>query len=180
MKKLYSIPFAVIFGTLSLSTSAYAGGESGAFIGMGIGQSSVEFPTIDESFSADDTGYKFMLGYNFGVLPLLDLGIEGAYVNFGNLTEGLVEYEQTAWDGFGLIGLSLGPFGLLGKAGLAAWDGETTIGSITTKKSGTDPVYGIGARLQIAKVSARLEYEYFDLEETDDTSMASFSLLYTF
>jgi hypothetical protein len=121
-----------------------------------------------------------MLGYNFGIVPLLDLGIEGAYVNFGDLKDGPVEYEQTAWDAFGLIGLSLGPFGLFGKGGLAAWDGETTIGSVTTKKSGTDPVYGIGARLQIAKVSARLEYEYFDLEGTDDTSMTSFSLLYTF
>ena len=178
--QLRSTLLAMAISAATFSTTAYAGAESGGFIGMGIGQSSIEFPELGGSFEADDTGYKFMLGYNFGIVPLLDLGIEGAYVNFGDLKDGPIEYKQTAWDGFGLIGLSLGPFGLFGKGGLAAWDGETTIGSTTTKKSGTDPVYGIGARLQIAKVSARLEYEYFDLEGTGDTSMTLFGLLYTF
>jgi opacity protein-like surface antigen len=180
MKKLTSALLTISLGALSHLPLAHAGSESGAYLGFGIGQSSVEVSELDQSFSADETGYKFILGYNFGVIPLLDLGIEGAYVNFGKADDGQFENELTAWDGFGLVGLSFGPLGLFGKAGFAAWDNETSIGQISTSTSGTDPVYGIGARLQIASVSARLEYEYYDFDSDVDASMTSLSLLYTF
>ena len=121
-----------------------------------------------------------MLGYNFGVLPLLDLGLEGAFVNFGKSEYVQIVYELSAWVGFGLVGLSFGPLGLFGKAGLAAWDNETSIGQISTSTSGTDPVYGIGARLQIASFAARVEYEYYDFDSNVDASMTSLSVLYTF
>ncbi|MEA1889125.1 MAG: porin family protein [Pseudomonadota bacterium] len=180
MKKLHCVLVVMVLGATGFSGTAMAGEESGGFIGLGVGKTSIEFPEIDGRFTADDIGYKVMLGYNFGLLPALDLGIEGAYVNFGDFTEGETEVKQTSWNGFGLIGLSFGPFGLFGKAGMAAWNDEVTIGQISTESDGTDPVYGIGARLRMASVTARLEYEYYDFEETEDNSMASFSLLYNF
>lgn len=175
LNTLTSIAVCAIF-----SSPALAGEESGWFIGAGAGKTSIEFTEVEQRFTADDVGYKIMAGYNFGVLPAIDLGVEGAYVNFGEFTEGGIEHKQTAWDGFGLIGLSFGPFGLFGKAGMAAWTDEKTIGSLTTETSGTDPVYGLGARLRIVSVTARVEYEYFDFEETKDNSMTSVSLLYNF
>lgn len=180
MKKLHSALLAIALGAMTVSTTALAGEESGGFMGLGVGKTSIEFPELEDRFTADDVGYKLMLGYNFGVLPALDLGIEGAYVNFGDFTEGDTEVKQTAWDGFGLIGLSFGPFGLFGKAGFAAWTDELTVGGISTETTGTDPVYGLGMRLRMASITARLEYEYYDFEATEDNSMASFSLLYNF
>jgi opacity protein-like surface antigen len=171
---------AIAFATSLLPVSAYAGAESGVYLGGGIGGTSVEIQDTDTSIESDETGFKLILGYNFGIIPLLDLAIEGAYVNFGKSEQGNTEFKQSAWDGFGLVGLSLGPVGLFGKLGMAAWENELSIGSVSTKTSGTDPVYGIGARLQIMKVTGRIEYEYYDLEGIDDTSMTSLSLLYTF
>lgn len=180
MKKLTGILLTISLSALSYMPVAHAGGESGAYLGFGFGQSSVEVSEAGQSFEFDETGYKFILGYNFGVVPLLDLGLEGAYVNFGKSEDGQIENELTAWDGFGLVGLSFGPLGLFGKAGLAAWDNETSIGQISTSTSGTDPVYGIGARLQIASFAARVEYEYYDFDSNVDASMTSLSVLYTF
>ena len=77
-------------------------------------------------------------------------------------------------------GFSFGPVGLFAKAGVAAWDAERQIGNLKTTLSGTDPVYGIGARVQIFKVSGRIEYEYYDQSDFDDVYMTSISLLYTF
>lgn len=164
----------------AFSTSAYAGAESGLYLGGGLGHSSLEFSELGESYSIDDNGFKAILGYNFGILPLLDLGLEGSYVDFGESSDGSAKASATAWDGFGLVGLSLGPFGLFGKMGLAAWDSKKSVGKFSFNESGTDPVYGIGARLQIAKISVRAEYEYFDFDRYTDVSFTSLSLLYTF
>ena len=178
-------PVRFIFLTLLLACSALplvaqAGAESGAYIGAGIGNTNVKGPVNEENYDADGTGYKLIVGYNFGVVPLIDLAIEGAYVDLGEETSGSVTYAQTSLNGFGLLGLSFGPVGLFAKAGLAAWDADTRTANLNSSRSGTDPVYGIGARLQILSVTGRIEYEYYDQDNIDDVSMASISLLYTF
>lgn len=179
MKKFHRTIIATALCAFA-STNTYAGAESGLYLGGGLGQSKMEFSELGESYSIEDSGFKAILGYNFGVLPLLDLGLEGSYVDFGESTDGNSSASLTAWDGFGLVGLSLGPFGLFGKMGLAAWDSKKSVGKLSFNESGTDPVYGIGARLQIMKVSIRAEYEYFDLDRYTDVSFTSVSLLYTF
>ena len=178
MKKFRAISLAILFGSVTLPLTASAGGESGFYVGAGLGDSNVS--QLDGHLSGDDTGVKAFVGYNIGVVPLMDLAVEGAYVNLGKVKSGNVSYDQTAWDAFGLLGLNLGPFGVFGKAGVAAWEGETSIGGVSSTESGTDPVLGVGARLQILSLTGRIEYEYYDIDATDDVYMASVSLLYTF
>lgn len=178
-------PVRFIILTLLLTCSAlplvaHAGAESGAYIGAGIGNTNIKGPVNEENYDADGTGYKLIVGYNFGVVPLIDLAIEGAYVDLGEETSGSITYAQTSFNGFGLLGLSFGPVGLFAKAGLAAWDADTSTSNLNSSMSGTDPVYGVGARLQILSVTGRIEYEYYDQGNIDDVSMASISLLYTF
>ena len=180
MKLTYSIILLTLTTTLLLPSVSHAGAESGAYIGAGIGNSNIKGPVNGESYDADSNGYKLILGYNFGVVPLVDLAIEGTYVDMGEESSGNIQYAQTSFNGFGLLGLSLGPVGLFAKAGLSAWDADTSIGNLKTSQSGSDPVYGIGARVQIFRVSGRLEYEYYDQSNLDDVSMVSLSLLYTF
>jgi hypothetical protein len=38
----------------------------------------------------------------------------------------------------------------------------------------------MGIRLQLMSLTGRLEVEYYDQDQFDDVSMATFSLLYTF
>ena len=171
---------ASLVSALAMPLAAHAGAESGIYLGAGVGDTNISGPLDSDNLDFDSTGYKILLGYNFGVVPLIDLAVEGAYVNLGEESRGNVKFEQTSWNGFGLAGLSFGPIGLFVKAGMAAWDTETRIGSVKTSDSGTDPVYGLGARLQLGALGARIEWEYYDQSNFDDVSMASISFYYTF
>jgi len=179
MKILHSVLLASLASALILPINAHAGAESGIYFGAGVGDTNIKGPLDGDDLEFDSTGYKLLLGYNFGVVPLIDLGVEGAYVNLGEESSGSTKFEQTSWNGFGLAGLSFGPIGIFAKAGFAAWDAETRVGSIKVSDSGTDPVYGVGGRLQLGAISARLEWEYYDQDNFDDVSMASISFLYT-
>jgi outer membrane immunogenic protein len=180
MKCTHSILLASLVSTLALPLVAHAGAESGIYLGAGLGDTNIKGPLDEDDLSFDSVGYKFLLGYNFGVIPLIDLAVEGAYVNLGEESSGNVKFEQTSWNGFGLAGLSFGPFGIFAKAGMAAWDAKTSIGGISASESGTDPVYGLGARLQFGSFTGRLEYEYYDQSAFDSVAMTSISFLYTF
>ncbi len=179
MKISHSVLLATLVSALSLPITAHAGAESGIYLGAGLGDTNIKGPLDGNDLEFDSTGYKVLLGYNFGVVPLIDLAVEGAYVNLGEESKGNTKFEQTSLNGFGLAGLSFGPIGLFAKAGLAAWDAETRVAGLKTSDSGTDPVYGLGARLQLGSFAARLEYEYYDQSDFDDVSMASISFLYT-
>jgi outer membrane immunogenic protein len=179
MKISRSIFIASLVSVLTVPVTAHAGAESGVYFGAGFGDTNIKGPLDGDDLEFDSTGYKLLLGYNFGVIPLIDLAIEGAYVDLGDESSNGTQFEQTSWNGFGLAGLSFGPIGIFAKAGFAAWDAETRVGLVNVSDSGTDPVYGIGGRLQFGAVSARIEYEYYDQSHFDDVSMASISFLYT-
>jgi hypothetical protein len=72
------------------------------------------------NFDDDDIGFKIFGGYNFGFIPLLDLAVEGSYVDFGQASSsGIInqEVDVSGWDVFGLAALNLGPIGVFGKVG---------------------------------------------------------------
>ncbi|UCE88526.1 MAG: porin family protein [Pseudomonadota bacterium] len=172
------------------SMSAQAGSESGFYVGASVGQSTIkakgQTPAGDDfDFSEDDTGYKVFGGYNFGIIPLLDLAVEGSYVDLGNpngtLADGTkAEYELAVWDAFGLVALTFGPFSVFGKAGVAAWDSDINVGGSGESESGSDPAYGVGAKFQIRSFAIRAEFEYFDIGKLNDVYLASVGLSYTF
>ncbi len=176
-KSLILASFAAVLSTPLL---AQAGAESGIYLGAGFGDTNIKGPVDGSDLEFDSTGYKFLLGYNFGFVPLIDLSVEGAYVDMGEETISGITYEQTSLNAIGLAGLSFGPFGVFGKAGLASWEAKTRLGDATTTKSGIDPMYGVGMRLQLMSLTGRLEIEYYDQDQFDDVTMATFSLLYTF
>ncbi|MCK5360101.1 MAG: porin family protein [Gammaproteobacteria bacterium] len=174
------ILLSCILTTLFLSPAAFAGAESGIYLGAGVGNSNIKGPVDEDNFDLETNGYKLILGYNFGIVPLVDLAVEGSYVDMGDESDGVTTFSQSSLNGFGLAGLSFGPVGLFAKLGLSSWSADATARGVKKTVSGTDPVYGIGARLQIMKVSGRIEFEYYDQDNFDDVYMSSFSLLYTF
>lgn len=164
------------------SAPAFAGGDSGFYLGAGVGQASVGDIDVDGgeiSFDGDDTGFKAIAGYNFGIIPLIDLAAELEYVDFGKPDDGGVEVDANAIAAFGLAGVNLGPIGIFAKAGLFSWDADASGSGESYSDDGTDPAYGIGARFQIASFQIRAEYEYFDADPAS-LDLISASLLYTF
>lgn len=147
-----------------------AGAESGFYLGGSLGSANLDFSTVDVNFDDDDTAYKIFAGYNFGIIPLIDIAIEGSYVDFGEASSvqiGDTNVGVTGWDAFGLAGFKLGPIGLFGKVGFIAWDSESDVLQDQLNDSGSDPAYGIGARFQIGSLSVRAEYEWFDIDIAD-------------
>ena len=182
MKKLITAPLFFILGSLPLVS--WAGSESGLYVGGSIGQSSAEadFDLGKSSFNVDDddNGYKIFFGYNFGVLPLLDLGIEADYRDYGTFGGDNVETSIDSSELFGVVGLTLGPFGLFGKIGYSDTSLETGFSNLDVNSSDSATAYGIGAKLSVGPFGIRAEYETLDLDAVDDLNMISIGATYTF
>ncbi|HSX52555.1 MAG TPA: outer membrane beta-barrel protein [Cellvibrio sp.] len=185
MKKLITAPLFFILGSMPLMS--WAGSESGLYIGGSIGQSSVEDNRDlgDVSFNVDDddNGYKIFFGYNFGVLPLLDLGIEANYRDYGTFKEGGAEVSLDSAELFGIIGLTLGPVGLFGKVGYSDTSIDKSfdaLDDIDFNNSDSATAYGVGAKMSFGAFGLRAEYEELDIDELDDASMVSVGATYTF
>jgi len=161
---------------MAIPGTAIAGADSGFYIGGSVGDASVESGNFDES----DSAYKLIGGFNFGIIPLVDVAVEASYVDFGKPARNNSSIEVTGLDAFGLAGLSFGPFGLFAKAGMISWDADSSAGTVTTSDSGTDPAYGLGARFALGPISVRAEYELFDLKDDVDIELLSVGATYTF
>lgn len=183
MKKLIVAPLFLML--TSLPMVSWAGSESGVYIGGSIGQTSVEadFGNRLNNINDDDNGYKILFGYNFGVLPLLDLGIEADYREYGTFEGANVKTELVSSELFGLIGLNLGPVGLFGKLGYSDTDVDVHTNSIFQQidaGSESATAYGLGAKFSLGSFGLRAEYEVLDLDAVDDLNMISVGATYTF
>ena len=162
--------------------------ESGFYLGGSIGQAGVELEDASGTelltFDEDDFAWKAFGGYSFELLPVLNLAIEGGYVNLGGPSGDVLGFPATieadGFDVFGVLGVDLGPIGVFAKYGMISWDAETTLDDLTDTDDGSDAAYGIGASIGLGSVDIRAEYEVFDIEDTEDVSMISVGIVWTF
>lgn len=164
------------------SVAAPAHADSGFFIGGSAGGATLEaefdptsLPGLPSSFDEDDTAWKLFAGYKLD-LPLITLGVEGGYVNFGQpdlLVAGSggpigIEVETTGLNVWGTAGVELGPLDLYGKLGMISWDIEAGIdGFGSVEDDGTDPAYGVGLSFGLGSLELRGEYEIYDFDDAD-------------
>ncbi len=175
LKRVRMLVICLAASFLGMPAAVVAGAESGLYIGVGVGDASVK----DSNFDASDSAYKVFGGYNIGFIPLVDFAVEASYVDFGKPSTSAGSIDVSGYNAFGLAGLSFGPFGIFAKAGMLSWDSDATFGASSTSESGSDPAYGLGARLAIGSFSVRAEYEVYDLDGVD-LDMVSVSGVYTF
>lgn len=177
-----AVPLAI------LSSTVYAGSDSGFYVGASVGSAQIDYteddPVVgDIDFDDDDAGYKIFGGYNIGIIPIVDVAVEVAYVDFGTF-DGAIdttksELEVDGYTGAALAGVNLGPVGLFLKAGVISWDGDISTAVGGASEDGTDPLYGIGAKFQLSSFQVRAEYELYDLDEID-VDYFSLGAAYTF
>lgn len=178
MKLITQSALALIIGMTSLHS--VAGTESGFYVGGGIGRASLDTKDTDYDLSEEATGYKVLVGYNFGLIPFLDLAVEADYRDFGEFENRNTKSEMTSIDAYGIVGMNFGPGGLFVKAGYSNTDQDQLQEDREFSESNSNPSYGIGAKASLLDFTFRGEYEYFDLEDSDDLSMVSVSVTYTF
>ncbi len=180
MKKLIACSSAALL--LAASAASWAGSDSGLYIGGSLGTSAINAGVDDVKLDEDATGYKLILGYNFGLVPLVDLAVEADYRDFGSFKNGSqgIKSDVNTVDLYGLVGLNLGLVSVFAKAGYADADYDTHLDDQKFSKSDTSPSYGLGAKVQLGSLAVRAEYETFDMDEIKDLSMWSVGATVTF
>jgi opacity protein-like surface antigen len=162
-----AILFAAALLTLPVLPAVAA--DNGFYLGGSIGLTVTDF-------DGDDTAFKLIAG----IRPLDWLGVEAAYVNFGE-PEDTVFGQNVKADGDGISAFAVGflptgPVDLFAKLGLISWDSKI---SGDFSDDGTDLAYGVGAQFRVLGLSIRAEYEKFDVSDVD-LDMISVGLTYTF
>ena len=190
-KLVFAAPF--LCAALAFFGSAQAA-ESGFYIGGSLGQATIKVPTdiVDvPDFNEDDTGFKVYGGYNWN-MALFNLGIEGGYIDFGSPAGSLspdtqLNVEADGLNLVGLGGLNFGPFDIYAKAGWISWDASLSIRGVdpgfgvgSLSDSGTDMMYGLGARVALGRFHIRGEWEEFDIEDSDSVYMFSLGVAWQF
>jgi hypothetical protein len=176
---------AILFAAalLSLPVLPAVAADNGFYLGGSVGQVNLKIDDLtngifpDDDFDSDDTAFKLIAG----IRPLDWLGVEAAYVNFGE-PEDTVLGQKLKADGDGISAFAVGflptgPVDLFAKVGLIAWDSKVTGGAFDD--DGSDLAYGVGAQFRVLGLSIRAEYEKFDISDVD-LDMISVGVTYTF
>ena len=170
---------------LAVGLPAHAGG----FFYIGAGVSSNEVDNIQDSFThLNDTSWKAFAG----VRPVSWIGGELDYLDLGSQTSsylgGSTEQNADAFAGFavGYLPIPLPWLDVYGKLGVSRWDlhrsvnGAPPPGLFSFSTSGTDFAWGAGAQVHYGNVGARLEYEGFDIPNTNGARIFSLSAFVSF
>jgi hypothetical protein len=174
-------PCLLALGALGATAHA-ADNDQGFYIGGGVGEFKVEIDDVDDvtstidRYDADDTAYKAFIGYRFAPF----LAVEAAYVNLGSPDADILPgvRAETEIDGIApylVATLPLGPIEVFAKAGYFFYDTTVSVtsslGSASADDDGEEFIYGGGVGITLLeRLNVRLEYEVFDVEDTDDTN----------
>lgn len=179
---------AALLAPALLAGAAYAA-EPGFYVGASGGQTFIDTDIGDSEYTVDDdeTGWKAYLGYQF--LPWL--GVEAGYVDFGsfnsdNLFEGTsfdADVDLSAWEGFLVGSVPIGPVDLFAKVGAADITSEVQTRNFgQDSENDTQLAYGVGAAYNFGKGhwGLRVEAEGYDDNEVDDFYFVSAGITYRF
>lgn len=171
----------ILAGVL-LTPLSYAGSDSGVYWGGSMGQASLSTDIGSFDVNEDASGYKLLLGYNFGLIPTIDLAVEADYRDFGSFENNTSNFQTdlTSIDVYGLAGFNFGPMGVFGKLGYSNTDMDGSTGDFQFSESDSNTTYGLGAKIGLGSLAVRAEYEVFDLDNVDDVSMTSLGVTLTF
>lgn len=178
---------ASLVAVVGIMAATVAHADSGLYLGGSVGVGYVDAGVEDDfEFDENDTAWKIYGGYVWD-LPLIDLGVEGGYVDLGSPSTGFgsrtVQLETSGFNLWGVAGVDLGPFGLFGKVGGIAWDIEGSVSDAelpNVSDDGVDIGYGIGAKFMLWSLEFRAEAEFYDIEATDTVQMYSIGANWVF
>lgn len=138
-----------------------------------------DFPSNSDEFKDDRTSWKIVAGLQ----PNDVFGVEGGFVDFGEVEDGSARFDSDGWMLAGTFALPLSEnFAPYGKLGQLFWDSQARdIGPFgSAQDDGSDTFYGVGLRLGASEsVDLRLEYERFKVDRAD-VDMASIGLNFLF
>lgn len=179
-------PAAALGTLLALPLNAVAQDNfrPGFYLGGGIGYDRVEgedFTGNGDDLEDSRVTYKGIVGYRIARM----FSLEGQYINFGTNEDGNNRVKADGFTAGVVLDIPITEnFAPYAKAGALFWDADSRFGPIAGQLSrntdGTDFTYGVGARFALNEsINLRLEYERFELDETD-VDMGTVALQFNF
>jgi opacity protein-like surface antigen len=116
------------------------------------------------------------------------LAFEVNYVDLGNASTSGAQAKTKAVDGFVLAILPIPLVDIYGKLGVVSWKTDASTTGINApgypgfsfSHNGSDLAYGVGVQMNFGAISARLEYEGFDIQQASTPTLLSLGVTYTF
>jgi len=175
--------------TLALAGTAAQAADHGFYLGVSVSQ--VKLDNVGEDFGTgdldnfnfdlDDTSWKLVAGFR----PLDHFSVELNYIDLGKESRSFAgsqfRVDGKAYGAFVLGFLPVGPVDLFAKGGLVRWetDARGPLG-FRFDDDGTEFGYGAGVQVRLGSLAARLEYEQFDVDNTDGVELLSLGATWTF
>jgi Outer membrane protein beta-barrel domain len=171
---------------LALLALALAAGVAHAdntfYVGAGISRDNIK----DISATASDlnsTNWKVWAGLR----PISVFAVEADYIDLGSQTinnagvDTHLNYKAFAAYAVGYVPIPVPFLDVFGKAGLARWQssGGTSVPTLplfSLSDEGTQFAWGIGAQAHVGNFGARLEYENFNIRNTNGANIVSLSV----
>ncbi|MCC6170899.1 MAG: porin family protein [Gammaproteobacteria bacterium] len=172
---------ALLAGSLLLPGGIARAADNGFYLGAGFTQSKID--DIGPSIDFEDDSFKLIAGFR----PLDAFGVEFNYIDLGKDGTSLgpvgVEVDGKAYAAYAVGFLPLPFVDLYAKAGVARWEADARTTGISLDDlddSGTEFAYGAGIQARLGSLAARLEYERFDIADTDGAELISLGVTWTF
>jgi Outer membrane protein beta-barrel domain len=163
-----------LLGTAAVSAQA----DTGFYVGGGIGQSSLEDDPA--SFDESDTAWKAFVGFKLDFIPVVKAAVEAGYRDLGNPAAAGSTFEVRGYDYAALVGIGIGPIDLFGRLGQMKYDFTSSGAPTPAEADGTANVVGVGLAFSLGGIGLRAEYEQLDIDELDNASMISLSVVFGF
>jgi OmpA family protein len=173
---------------LLVSVLAFGAGVAQAdngllYVGAGISRDTLKDITATNS-DLDSTSWKVLAGFR----PISLFAVEADYIDLGSQTSNFVNvnthlaYKAFAGYAVGFAPIPVPYLDVFGKLGVARW---TSSGSSTSLPSasffsladnGTQFAWGFGGQLHVGNIGGRLEYENFNIRNTNGANVISLSV----
>jgi len=172
--KLCRVISVVLASVMSLGWGVVQARE-GFYAGAGAGLAHIKIDESGVDFDSDDLGWKLFAGYRFNEY----FGVEGGYVDFGDQSDSFAGTNvKVDADGLDLYAVGFLPvaedWDLFGKVGFIAWNADVKAFGQTEDDDGEDLALGAGAAWHVNETFAlRAEFEWFDIDDTDEVWLLS-------
>jgi hypothetical protein len=173
----------LLLAVLALAAGAAEADNGMFYVGAGIARNKISNIAITNS-DLDSTSWKAFVG----VRPMKVFAVEADYIDLGSETSQFVDvsthvqYKAFAGYAVGFLPLPLPMVDVFGKVGLARWQqsgsSNASPGSqlFSLSDDGTEFAWGVGAQAHFGSIGARLEYENFNIHNTDGAGVVSLSV----
>ena len=204
-REIQAVRKLLLAAVLALGAGAAQADDSPFYVGVGISRNKLSNITNSGlSFSdIDKTSWKALVGFR----PISPFAVEAAYMDLGrqssafvtpgvgscvigspNCASGTHHSDAKAFAAFavGFLPVPMPFLDLYAKAGLARWklNGNTTTATalppgnfFAFSTQGTAFAWGAGAQVHAGNIGARLEYEHFNIANTNGAQVISLSVI---